>query len=63
MYTEPMENTAQQLSFGWISFANLKAWHTLHSIIKGDVTRDHSKGRFLAQHSVASLLPHCFEWL
>ena len=38
MYTEPKENTAQQLSFGWISFANLKAWHTLHSIIKGDVT-------------------------
>ena len=63
IYTEPMENTAQQLSFGWISFANLKAWHTLHSIIKGDVTRDHSKRRFLAQHSVASLLPHCFEWL
>ena len=40
MYTEPMENTAQQLSFGWISFANLKAWHTLHRVIKGDVTRE-----------------------
>ena len=30
---------------------------------KGDVTRDDSKRRFLAQHSVATLLRHCFEWL
>ena len=30
---------------------------------KGDVTRDDSQRRFLAPHSVASLLPHCFEWL
>ena len=46
MYTEPMENTAQQLSFGWISFANLKAWHNapytvslkvmLHETIRND---------------------------
>ena len=30
---------------------------------KGDVTRDDSQRRLLAPHSVASLLPHCFEWL
>ena len=30
---------------------------------KGDVTRDDSQRRFLAQHSVATLLRHCFEWL
>ena len=29
---------------------------------KGDVTRDDSQRRFLAQHSVATLLQHCFEW-
>ena len=28
---------------------------------KGDVTRDDSQRRFLAQHSVATLLRHCFE--
>ena len=32
--------------------------------LKGDdVTRDDSQQRFLAQHSVAILLRHCFEWL
>ena len=30
---------------------------------KGDVTRDDSQRRFSAQHSVATLLRHCFEWL
>ena len=31
---------------------------------KGDVTRDNSQRRFLAQDGVAtSLLRHCFEWL
>ena len=30
---------------------------------KGDVTRDDSQRRFLTQHSVATLLRHCFEWL
>ena len=30
---------------------------------QGDVTRDDSQQRFLAQHSVATLLRHCFEWL
>ena len=29
----------------------------------GDVTRDDSQRRFLAQHSVATLLRHCLEWL
>ena len=33
------------------------------ALSKGDVTRDDSHGRFLAQHSVATLLQHCFEWL
>ena len=30
---------------------------------KGDVTRDDSQQQFLAQHSVATLLRYCFEWL
>ena len=30
---------------------------------KGDVTRDDSQRRFFAQHSVATLLRHYFEWL
>ena len=30
---------------------------------KDNVTRDDSKRRFLAQHSVATLLRHCFKWL
>ena len=32
-------------------------------ISKGDVTLDDSQRRFSAQHSVATLLRHCFEWL
>ena len=32
-------------------------------VSKGDVTRDDSQRRFLARHSVATLLRHCFEWL
>ena len=32
-------------------------------ISKGDVTRDDSQRRRLAQHSVATLLRHCLEWL
>ena len=31
-------------------------------ILKGDVTGNDSQRRFLAQHSVATLLRHCFEW-
>ena len=30
---------------------------------EGDVTRDDSQRRFVAQHSVPTLLRHCFEWL
>ena len=30
---------------------------------EGDVTRDDSQRRFLALHSVVTLLRHCFEWL
>ena len=34
------------------------------SLFKGDVIRDRdSQKRFLAQHSVATLLRYCFEWL
>ena len=29
---------------------------------KGDVTREDSQQRFLAQHRVVALLRHCFEW-
>ena len=29
---------------------------------KGDIKRDDSQRRFLAQHSFATLLQHCFEW-
>ena len=32
-------------------------------LLKGDVTRDDSQRRFLAQHSIATLLRHCFEYL
>ena len=32
-------------------------------LLKGDVTRHDSQRRFLAQHSVATLLQHCFKWL
>ena len=28
----------------------------------GDIKRDNSQRRFLAQRSVATLLQHCFEW-
>ena len=37
-------------------------WDNLR-MIKGEVTRDDSQRRFLAQYSVAILLRHCFEWL
>ena len=30
---------------------------------KGDVTQDDLQWRFLAQHSITTLLRHCFEWL
>ena len=30
---------------------------------KGDITRDDSQRRFLAQHNLATLLRHCFKWL
>ena len=40
-----------------------KKSHCLSAInSKGVVTRDDSQRRFLTQHSVATLLRHCFEW-
>ena len=41
--------------FGLDSIVNL--------FTKGDVTRDDLQQRFLAQHSFATLLQHCFKWL
>ena len=32
-------------------------------LFTGDVTRDDSQQRFLAQHSITALLRHCFKWL
>ena len=37
--------------------------HVRHFLHKGDVTRDDSQQRFLAQHNIKALLRHCFEWL
>ena len=47
----------------WVS--DVPASAILHEIpaLWGDVTRDDSQRRFLAQHSVATLLRQCFEWL
>ena len=41
--------------FGLDSIVNL--------FTKGDITRDDLQQRFLAQHSFATLLQHCFKWL
>ena len=38
-------------------------WDNLRMIKLGEVTRDDLQRRYLAQHSVATLLRHCFEWL
>ena len=45
-----------------------KSWYakfttTQLSLTKGDVTLDDSQRQFLAQHSVATFLQHCLEWL
>ena len=34
-----------------------------HSLHKGGVTRHDSQRRLLWQHSIATLVRHCFEWL
>ena len=36
--------------------------NTRSTLSKGDVTWHDLQQRFLAQHSVAKLLRHCFEW-
>ena len=51
---------AFQLSDLYIKYVALICWF---DYAKGDVTRDDSQWQFLAQHSVATLLRHCFEWL
>ena len=43
--------------------ADVKNETLLTQVLKGDVTRDDSHRRFLAQHCVATSLRHCFEWL
>ena len=40
-----------------------KSEHVRHFLHKGDVTRDDSQQRFLAQRNIKALLRHCFEWL
>ena len=37
--------------------------HVRHFLHKGEITRDDSQQRFLAQHNIKALLRHCFEWL
>ena len=49
------ENYGQETNYFILSF--------LEIFFLSDVTRNDSQQRFLAQHSVATLLLHCFEWL
>ena len=41
----------------------MPSWALTAGKTKGDVTLDDSQRPFLAQHSVAALLRHRFEWL
>ena len=51
------------LKLGGLEVGELSCKWAVAVYTKGDVTRDDSQRRFLAQHSVATLLRHCFEWL
>ena len=44
-----------------VTFGQMKFCRSHHSY--GDVTRNDSQRRFLAQHSITTLLRHYFEWL
>ena len=55
-----LQFTHKDTGFGAISLTERSC---AAPISKGDVTRDDSQRRFSAQHSVATLLRHCFEWL
>ena len=50
--------TGNRSALKLVTLPNLKVTR-----LKGDVTRNDSQRRFLAQHSVATLLRYCFEWL
>ena len=55
----PQPRNVQPLRWAWSGLAKRR----LTFQTKGDVTRGDSQRRFLAQHSIAALLQHCFEWL
>ena len=55
----PQPRNVQPLRWAWSGLAKRR----LTFQTKGDVTRGDSQRRFLAQHSIAALLRHCFEWL
>ena len=46
-----------------ITFKGLITYDGRCCTFQGDVTRGDSQQRLLAQHSVVTLLRHCFEWL
>ena len=52
--TTPNDNSKRHHATGCVQ---------MDATCKGGVTQDDSQRRFLAQHSVATLLRHCFEWL
>jgi len=54
----PQPPNVQPLTWGW---GGVGGEETADFQTKSDVTRDDSQQRFLAQHSVATLLRHCFE--
>ena len=45
-----------------VKFTRENEMYWMEGCAKGDISRDDSQRRFLAQHSVATLLRHCFEW-
>ena len=56
-----IENDKNSYIWDLVSVTTTFSSAKIHS--KDDFTRDDSQRRFLAQHSVATLLRRCFEWL
>ena len=56
-----IENDKTSYIWDLVSVTTTFSSAKIHS--KDDFTRDDSQRRFLAQHSVATLLRRCFEWL
>ena len=56
-----IENDKTSYMWELVSVTTTFSGAKIHS--KDDFTRDDSQRRFLAQHSVATLLRRCFEWL